>query len=395
VGRHLCVYTNEALLRRSLIIVLRVLIIHPELPVPGRKASGVAVMVDRIARALHAGSDVEVTVAGLDDAPQAAPYRYRRLLQNAPSWLQRLLRTGPGRVFLWPLLLNFVRLPASDVIHFHGDDGLFLRRSRRRPTIRTMHGASWRELQHTRSLLRKMWLACILPMELSGRILATRTLAIGSDTARLYRTRHRIGNSVADGIFYPGEKSQRPTVFYNGWWRGRKRGEFMYRCFVEQVLPEFPDAELWFLADECPEHPSVRHVCGISDDELGRLYREAWVVGYPSTYEGFGLVYLEAMASGTALVVTPNAGAEDVIGDSGAGAIVDDKNFAEQLVALLGNVNLRDEMAAAGLLRAEDFSVARVAEDHVRHFRELVGASGEKAVIGGGAGVAVDRECTR
>jgi len=376
--------------------VLRVLIIHPELPTPGRKASGVAVMVDRIARALHRRSDVEVTVAGLDDAPPEAPYRYRRVLKSAPDWLQRLLHTGPGRVFLWPLLLNFVRLPDCDVIHFHGDDGLFLRRSRRRPTVRTMHGASWRELQHTRSLLRKVWLVCILPMELSGRLLATRTLAIGSDTAQLYRTPHRIRNSVADGVFAAGEKAQRPTIFYNGWWRGRKRGEFLYRCFVEQVLPRFPDAELWFLADECPDHPAVRHFCGVSDGQLGQLYREAWVVGYPSTYEGFGLVYLEAMASGTAQVVTPNSGADDVIGASGAGLLVSDESFATQLTELLGDSDRREQMAKAGLARAGDFSVDRVAADHVRHFRELCDRSQHGAVVDGTDGSpAIDRECTR
>ncbi len=350
-------------------------------------------MVDRIARALHRRTDVEVTVAGLDDAPPEAPYRYLRLLKNAPRWLQRLLHTLPGRVFLWPVLLNFVRLPASDVIHFHGDDGLFLRRSRRRPTVRTMHGASWRELQHTRSLLRKMWLACILPMELSGRMLASRTLAIGSDTAQLYRTPHRIGNSVADGVFAAGKKAQRPTIFYNGWWRGRKRGEFLYRCFVDQVLPKFPDAELWFLADECPEHPSVRHFCGVSDEQLGQLYREAWVVGYPSTYEGFGLVYLEAMASGTAQVVTPNSGAVDVIGESDAGLLVDDENYGEQLTALLGDADRRDEMAKAGLARAEDFSVERVAAEHVRHFREVLEATKKGEVANGSP--AIDPECTR
>ena len=376
--------------------MLRVLIIHPELPTPGRKASGVAVMVDRIARALHRRSDVEVTVAGLDDAPPGAPYRYRRLLEKAPRWLQRTLHTLPGRVFLWPVLLNFVRLPDCDVIHFHGDDGLFLRRSRRRPTVRTMHGASWRELQHTGSLLRKIWLAATLPMEILGRLLATRTLAIGSDTAELYRTPHRIGNSVADGVFAAGEKAPRPTIFYNGWWRGRKRGEFLYRCFVDQVLPHHPDAELWFLADECPDHPSVRHFCGVSDEQLGQLYREAWLVGYPSTYEGFGLVYLEAMASGTAQVVSRNRGAEDVIADSGAGRLISDEDFGAHLVALLGDSGQRDQMAKAGLARAEDFSVERVAADHVRHFRELVEASAtNRPKLAAGGHRPVDPECTR
>ena len=55
----------------------------------------------------------------------------------------------------------------------------------------------------------------------------------------------------------------------------------------------------------------------VDDAALARLYRAAEVVAVPSLYEGFGMVPLEAMASGTPAVVAADAGAlAEVAGDA-------------------------------------------------------------------------------
>ena len=60
----------------------------------------------------------------------------------------------------------------------------------------------------------------------------------------------------------------------------------------------------------------------VTDDELRELYRTSHVFCMPSLAEGFGLVYLEALASGTPIIGTPNTGAADVVQEGVEGFLV-------------------------------------------------------------------------
>ena len=74
-------------------------------------------------------------------------------------------------------------------------------------------------------------------------------------------------------------------------------------------------------------HPETSHLRGVSfsnvirlgfvsDEELNDLYNLATVYIQPSFYEGFGLLCLEAVAAGTALVVTKTQALVEILGDS-------------------------------------------------------------------------------
>ena len=56
------------------------------------------------------------------------------------------------------------------------------------------------------------------------------------------------------------------------------------------------------------------------DDELVEEYGRAWVFCLPSTYEGFGIPYAEAMAAGLPVLATPNIGARFVTDEGRAGS---------------------------------------------------------------------------
>lgn len=78
----------------------------------------------------------------------------------------------------------------------------------------------------------------------------------------------------------------------------------------------------------------------LSDSDLEALYQECHVFALPSLIEGFGLVYLEASASGCIIVASSNTGIADHIEDSKNGFIVDFSDFnriARILNSILAN----------------------------------------------------------
>ncbi len=72
------------------------------------------------------------------------------------------------------------------------------------------------------------------------------------------------------------------------------------------------------------KYPDVRFVGAKHGEELARYYAAADVFVFPSRTDTFGLVMLEALASGVPVAAYPVAGPLDVIGDSGVGALDED-----------------------------------------------------------------------
>ena len=104
-------------------------------------------------------------------------------------------------------------------------------------------------------------------------------------------------------------------------------------------------------------HKHVRFLGFQSETTLAALYRLADVFVFPSLYEGFGLPPLEAMASGTPVVVSNVSSLPEVVGDAGiqvnpydAGAI------ADGIRQVLTDSALREELTTKGLARARAFS---------------------------------------
>jgi glycosyltransferase involved in cell wall biosynthesis len=100
--------------------------------------------------------------------------------------------------------------------------------------------------------------------------------------------------------------------------------------------------------------PGVSWVGFASDEELARLYRGAACVLYPSLYEGFGIPILEAMACGAPVVTSRGGATEEVAG--GAAVLVDPEDVASIQAGVEDAMARRDELRAAGLRRARDYS---------------------------------------
>ncbi len=103
-------------------------------------------------------------------------------------------------------------------------------------------------------------------------------------------------------------------------------------------------------------------------EDLVLLYNMAELFVYLSTYEGFGLPPLEAMACGTPVVTSNTSSIPEVVGNS-AILVNDPTNIGEISKAMqkgLTDKNLRKELIEKGLERVKKFSWERCAESTLR-----------------------------
>jgi glycosyltransferase involved in cell wall biosynthesis len=105
------------------------------------------------------------------------------------------------------------------------------------------------------------------------------------------------------------------------------------------------------------------HFPGFVDDaDLPALYSAAEVFAYVSTYEGFGLPLLEALACGTPVVASNVSSLPEVIGEAGLQVDPRDVNaIARALDQLLTQPDLRATSIAAGIERARTFTWEKAA----------------------------------
>jgi hypothetical protein len=121
----------------------------------------------------------------------------------------------------------------------------------------------------------------------------------------------------------------------------------------------------------------------VSDAEKAQLYKTADVYVSPATGgESFGIVLLEAMAAGTAIVCSDIHGYKGVVRRGREGLLVpprQPRELAAAIDTLIDDPELRARMGAAGRERAEDFSWPRVTakvEDYYGFVIRRLAASG-------------------
>ena len=174
----------------------------------------------------------------------------------------------------------------------------------------------------------------------------------------------------------PAAAGAGPSVLFVGRLEPRKGFMYLLRAFA-LLSRSLPEARLLvagaYSADEHRRYAQLAAALGVGrvaflgrldPDELARCYASAAVCCAPSLGgESFGIVLLEAMASGRPVVCSDIPGYHEVVQPEHQGLLVppaDPPALAAALLRLLGDPVLRERLGAAGRRRAADFDWERV-----------------------------------
>jgi glycosyltransferase involved in cell wall biosynthesis len=135
---------------------------------------------------------------------------------------------------------------------------------------------------------------------------------------------------------------------------------------MPRVLERIPDAQLVLIGDgdDCPRLQAAAAELGLKDavafrgrvdaEALAAAYSQSALFAMPSRGEGFGLVFVEAMAYGLPCVAGDRDGARDVVLHEQTGFTVDPHDveaLADAIISLLEDPDLRRLYGEAGRQR--------------------------------------------
>lgn len=341
---------------------------------PPRVVGGIARHVKDLSEALvRAGHMVTVLTADASGQPEFEDTEGVRVWRNYAG-------TPPARDFLvWVLQLNVAMLERAmqlegkdgpfDIIHAHDWLGAYagkaLKHAWKAPLVATIHATEWGRNNGLHNDLQRYisdvewWLAYeawqVICCSKYMRAELQSVFQVPDDKLSV------IPNGVYPHLFrtgpHPDEVRWRfaapneKVVFHVGR-LVREKGLDVLIDAVPLVLRERSDVK-FIVAGKGPHETSLKeharaigvhermYFTGYVDDDLrNALYRMANVAVFPSLYEPFGIVALEAMAAGTPVVVSDTGGISEVVEETVTGLKCrtgDPQSLAEQILWALGN----------------------------------------------------------
>ncbi len=168
----------------------------------------------------------------------------------------------------------------------------------------------------------------------------------------------------------------------------KKKGVLnLIRSFLRYIHPEYRESILVIIssggsyekqiADITRKHNCITFIKSLSERYMPVAYASADVGIFPSEQEGFGMVYLESMASGTPTIGVNSAGPSEIISNGHDGILIQDnseKSIYEAVSYLLENDKVRKRIGHHGRKTIEKrYSPHVVAKRFLNVCFELIG----------------------
>lgn len=332
---------------------MKLLFLHRDLPPDS--FTGVAIQVHRLANAL---ADLGHSVSIYTHSARPTDARYAVLPIRLPG-LDAALRWAPFLKRLWyPLWYRRLPMDGYDAVHVHGDGG-FLRY--RGNFVRTFYGTAALEFRHAATLKGRLAQGLSYWMEKREARRCRLTVGISPHVAAHLPGVDRVIPCMLPAQPDPvaAEKTTWPSLIYLGSRKSRKRGDLALELW-KRLRADLPDLSLTYVgpASEVEELSGREEWKGVefrsrlTQDELIALYRRSWIYLCLSSYEGFGVGIIEAMAYSCLVVTAPHPGSEYLVRDGETGLMA----TPGEAEALIGRA-IRDEKARREIVRkAREFS---------------------------------------
>jgi glycosyltransferase involved in cell wall biosynthesis len=193
-------------------------------------------------------------------------------------------------------------------------------------------------------------------------------------------------------VVHPGMAAEPPTTGEPLPERPRRALLFVGRDFhvkaggvvvdaVEIIRRDHPDVTLtvvgprrWPLDGEPP--PGVRFLGARPAEEVAQLYREHDLLVMPSLLEGFGMVFVEALARGVPCIGRADCAMPELITPGDNGDLVtsnDPRELAAKVMAVLGNAAIYENCAGESAAVAEHFRWSRAATETLTIVQASIG----------------------
>ncbi len=148
------------------------------------------------------------------------------------------------------------------------------------------------------------------------------------------------------------------------WLIGGGETLFDYRAYREQFFSEVE--RLGLKLDE-----DIILLGNVADDSIVELYKAGDVFVFPSVKEGWGLVVLEAMASGLPVIASNIEPLTEYLRDGENSVLVppmDYESLAQGIIKILEEPDLRDKLIKSGRKTAESYSWRNTALRHAEFY---------------------------
>ena len=268
------------------------------------------------------------------------------------------------------------------------------------PIVATFHTST------TKSLTLSVFQGILRPFheKIVGRIAVSELArrwqmeALGSDAVEIPNGLDV--DAIAHAPLLEGYPRPGRTVLFLGRFDERRKGMAVLLRALPALVERFPDVQILIVgrgdADELCEEagPLAGHLTFLgqaSDAVKASALRSADVYCAPNTGgESFGIVLVEAMAAGTAVVASDLDAFRRVLRDGEAGRLVpidDDAALADALVDVLADDGLRARYVAAGTAAVRRYDWSVVARQIFRVYETVAGSGAKVQVVGGGKSV--------